>query len=107
LVSIGEMGGDAQASLTSDTHTLDTVLEAGYHATLADAERIELVLLDLLTAIEKEVVADFDSNASISGRPIADLDVFVLDAAATAFHCHGAPILEFSGCRRQSAGTKG
>jgi len=90
LVSIGEVRGDAQASLASDTHTLDAVLQAGDHTTLTDAERIELILLDLLTAIEKEVVSDFDSSASISGRPVAKLDVFVLDATATVFHCHGA-----------------
>jgi hypothetical protein len=90
LISIGKVGGDAQASLTSDTHTLDAVLQAGNHTTLSDAKRIELILLDLLTAIEEEVVSNFDSGASIGSRPVAELDVFVLDAAATAFHCHGA-----------------
>jgi hypothetical protein len=50
--------------------------------------------LDLLTAIEKEVVADFDLCAATGHRAVTDLDVLVLDATAAAFHCQGAQ-LEF------------
>jgi hypothetical protein len=81
---------DAKASFTPDAHPLDTILQAGDCAPLADAKGIVLVLLDRVAAIEKEAVPDLDFGAALGDRTVPELEVLVFDAAAAALHLHGA-----------------
>ena len=90
LISIGQMRRDAEAPLATNTHPLDSVLQTGDRAPLANAKRILLILLDQLTTIQEQVVSNVDPRTSIGACSVSEFDVFVLDAAATAFHRQAA-----------------
>jgi len=86
LISVGEVRGDTEASFAANTHALDSVLQTRDRAALSNAEGVVLILLNLLTLVEEEVVSDLDLRPSISGCALTELDVLVFDPAATPLH---------------------
>ena len=86
LISIGQMRRNAEAPLAADTHPLDAVLQTGDHAPLADTKRILLIFLNQLATVQEQVVSNVDLRTSIGAWTIPEFDVFVFNAATTAFH---------------------
>src|SRR6185369_1452921 len=106
-VPVRKVRTDPDPALAAFAHPFDAVLETGNNAALSDSKRRPLVLLDAVASVEEEAVLHIDRASALGERASAQLQVFVLHAAAGSLHETRLATRPFRPLRRVELGCLG
>jgi hypothetical protein len=73
-------------AFASSTHAFNSIFESCNHTPFADPERIFLILLNGIAAIQEQAVLNLYGAPAVGNGPISDYQVFILDAAPSPVH---------------------